>query len=74
MGVERFFSSVKKDFNIIQNTNYPYVKIEGKHLFIDFNSIVHVLSAHMISSINNCIKRQEECVFKYDNLLISQLH
>jgi len=68
MGVERFFSSVKKDFNIIKNTNYPYTKIVGKHLFIDFNSIVHVLSTHMIKTINKCIKRNQKCVFNYDSL------
>ncbi len=68
MGVERFFSSVKNDFNIIKNTSKPYIKLEGKHLFIDFNSIVHVLSAHMISTINNCIKKQKEsCPFNFDS-------
>jgi len=66
MGVERFFSSVKKDFDIIINTTKPYKKIDGRYLLIDFNSIVHVLSAHMISTVNNyIINKKTNCPFRY---------
>jgi 5'-3' exonuclease len=52
MGVERFFSSIRNEFNITINTEYPYKKIHGKYFFIDFNSIIHVLSAHLINIYN----------------------
>lgn len=69
MGVERFFSSVKKDFDIIINTNKPYKKIDGAYLLIDFNSIVHVISAHMISTINRyLINKKDNCPYKYDSI------
>jgi 5'-3' exonuclease len=52
MGVERFFSSIRNEFNITENTQYPYKKINSKYLFIDFNSIVHVLSSHQLNLYN----------------------
>jgi len=52
MGVERFFSSIRNEFNVTENTEYPYKKINSKYLFIDFNSIVHVLSAHQLNLYN----------------------
>ena len=52
MGVERFFSSIRNEFNITENTQYPFKKINSKYLFIDFNSIVHVLSAHQLNLYN----------------------
>lgn len=69
MGIERFFSSIKKEFNIIINTEYPFTKIHTKYFMIDFNSIVHILSAHMISTINNyLIKNKPNCPYKYDTI------
>ena len=68
MGVERFFSSVKKDFDIIKNTTYPYQKIDGKYLLIDFNSIVHIISGHMISTINNSIKKKIKSPYEFDTI------
>jgi len=60
MGVERFFSSIKKEFNITVNTQYPYKKIHGRYLCIDFNSIVHVLSAHLLNMYNKNNKTDKE--------------
>lgn len=45
MGVERFFSSIKKDYNFIHQFKN---RILCEHLFIDFNSIVHVISQFML--------------------------
>ncbi len=44
MGVERFFSSLKRDYNFIHNTK----KVSCEHLLIDFNSIVHVTSQFLL--------------------------
>jgi 5'-3' exonuclease len=52
MGVERFFSSLKTEFNVVKNLKYPFEKIDSKYFFIDFNSIIHVISAQYLSEIN----------------------
>ena len=44
MGVERFFSSLKRDYNFIHNIK----KVDCDHLLIDFNSIVHVTSQFLL--------------------------
>lgn len=69
MGVERFFSSINKEFNITENTEYPYKKLDCKYFFIDFNSIVHTISQHMINVINTYIENNmENCPFEYKNI------
>jgi 5'-3' exonuclease len=45
MGVERFFSSIYKEFNIIKNINKPYPKYNCDHFLIDFNSIIHTITS-----------------------------
>ncbi len=52
MGIERFFSSLDKNFNVITDLKSPYPKINCSHFFIDFNSIIHNVSSDMISKIN----------------------
>ncbi len=44
MGVERFFSSLKRDYNFIHNVK----KVDCEHLLIDFNSIVHITSQFLL--------------------------
>ena len=68
MGVERFFSSINRDFNITIDTEYPYKKVKCKYLMIDFNSIVHIISQHMINTINNCIEENKKCIFNHDTV------
>nr|QFG74390.1 MAG: XRN 5'-3' exonuclease-like protein [Megaviridae environmental sample] len=62
MGVERLFSSLNRDFNIVTNTQYPYKRITCSHFMIDFNSIVHITSAHIINNINT--KRDTDSDFE----------
>ena len=50
MGVERFFSSLKRDYNFIKDVNK---KIECEHLLIDFNSIVHISSQFLLSQMRD---------------------
>ena len=45
MGIERFFSSIYKDFNIIQNITKPYPTYKCEYLLIDFNSIIHTITS-----------------------------
>ena len=70
MGVERFFSSVRNEFNISIDTEYPYKKIKSKYIFIDFNSIVHVLSAHLINQYN--LKKKNN-LNEFENELIERI-
>ena len=51
MGIERFFNSLKNDFNFRRINSSSNGSINIKYLFIDFNSIVHVVS----QKINNII-------------------
>lgn len=51
MGVERFFSSLKRDYNFINDVK-PNEKIDCEHLLIDFNSIVHVISQFLLAKQN----------------------
>lgn len=46
MGVERFFSSLKRDYNFIHNIK----RVECEHFLIDFNSIVHVTSQFLLET------------------------
>ncbi len=49
MGVERFFSSLKRDYNFIHNINK---KLDAEHILIDFNSIVHITSQFLLEFKN----------------------
>jgi len=53
MGIERFFSSINEQFDIITDIKYPYKKISTTHLFIDFNSIIHVVSSNIENTLDN---------------------
>ncbi len=46
MGVERFFSSLKREYNFIHSINN---KLNCDHLLIDFNSIVHITSQYLLN-------------------------
>lgn len=53
MGIERFFNSLKNDFNFKTINSSSKGSINCKYLFLDFNSIVHVVS----QKINNIIDK-----------------
>ena len=50
MGVERFFSSLRRDYNFIHSVNK---KLDGEHVLIDFNSIVHITSQFLLEINKN---------------------
>ena len=67
MGIERFFSSIEK--NEITNLDSKFSKtqrdkIYTNHIFIDFNSIIHVTSYKVLNELNNdiynCIKNEKK--------------
>jgi len=51
MGIERFFSSINRNFNVVDVINNNS-KIECETLLLDFNSIIHTVSAKLIKKIN----------------------
>lgn len=52
MGIERFFNSLKNDFNIKEITPNYNSKIKSDNIFLDFNSIIHTISAKVCNIIN----------------------
>lgn len=80
MGIERFFSSLSNNFNVITNINYPYKRLDMTHFYIDFNSIIHNISAQLLKEINNYkmgkIPRLEfrfNSIDDFNDLLISKV-
>ena len=69
MGIERFFSSLSRQFDVIIDLEKPYQKIDATHFLIDFNSIIHNVSAHMISQINKYKQKEiSELDFPFTNM------
>ena len=52
MGIERFFSSINRNFNVVDVLTKNQ-KIECNTLLIDFNSIIHTVSSKIIKKIND---------------------
>merc|ERR1711871_623464 len=52
-GIERFFSSLNREFDVVTDLKKPYQKIDCTHFMIDFNSIIHTVSSKMLSQIND---------------------
>lgn len=55
MGIERFFNSLRNDYNSIIADITPNKKLNlsSENLFIDFNSIAHVISQRILGLVNN---------------------
>jgi 5'-3' exonuclease len=72
MGIERFFSSINRNFNVvdvIENTS----KIKTNALLIDFNSILHNVSAKLIKDINNSQRGKDKTDKTYDTFKIDDI-
>ena len=56
MGVEKFFSTVNRNFNVIQSmelNNNEDTNIDTSYLLFDFNSIIHHTSSKLIEELNH---------------------
>lgn len=79
MGIERFFNSLRNDYNTIVADIMPNKKLNlnSENLFIDFNSIAHVISQRILSLVNNLmleiILENNGCGNKKINEIKSQL-
>lgn len=76
MGVEKFFSSLKKGFTNMPKFINEFTKsIQCKHFLIDFNSIVHVISQNLLkhNKINYTKKEFEIIVIKHIGIYIEEL-
>ena len=57
MGIEKFFSTVNKNFQVVTTVDLDNISsetdlIQSKYLFIDFNSIIHNVSSKLITELN----------------------
>lgn len=51
MGIERFFSAIDKNFDVVSIVG-PTTIVKTSGFFIDFNSIIHICSSKLVSSLN----------------------
>ena len=74
MGIEKFFSTINKNFNIISNDQ----TLKIKYLFIDFNSIIHVVSSKLLDKVNKGeeykIGSEELTLDNFDDLIIQEVN
>ena len=71
MGIERFFSAINKNYDVVDVMS-NIKKLKTDIFFLDFNSIIHVVSAKYITELNirNKLNNNE----KYDeNSIILQV-
>jgi 5'-3' exonuclease len=69
MGIERFFSSLNRQFNVVTDLTAPYTKIDATHFLIDFNSIIHNVSSQMLSELNKFKQKKiENLSFHFTNM------
>ena len=68
MGIEKFFSTVNRNFNVTSSIDSKDL-IKAKYLLIDFNSIIHTTSAKLISELN-----QSRSDSKYSNLKLEDIN
>ena len=69
MGIVQFFSSLDRNFNVVTNLEEPYQRIDASHFLIDFNSIIHNVSADMLSKINKYKKGEIDVLdFNFNKL------
>jgi len=66
MGIERFFSSINKDF---KSVSLAEKKIICSDIYFDFNSIVHNVSSKLINEIN----QQKISTDNFTNLIINNV-
>ena len=57
MGIDKFFNSLKKEYNIVKDI-YPNnsIDVNTKYLFLDFNSIIHSVSQRVVLLLNKMLE------------------
>ena len=74
MGVEKFFSTVNRNFNVIRSIDLNDTNesnIEASYLLFDFNSIIHHTSSKLIEEMNQKKMKDDKMKnFKIDDLEI----
>lgn len=69
MGIEKFFSTINKNFQIVTTIdleNSDSDLVTSKYLFFDFNSIIHNVSSKIIESLNS--KTSDKTNIKLDDI------
>jgi 5'-3' exonuclease len=78
MGIEKFFSTINKNFQIVStidldNNDSTNDLIHGEYLFIDFNSIIHNVSSKLINELNHLVQSKSSPKSKYLNVILEDL-
>lgn len=69
MGIEKFFSTINKNFQIVSTVDLDNTEtdlFDSKYLFFDFNSIIHNVSSKLIGELNSNSKSKSN--IKLDDL------
>jgi len=72
MGVEKFFSTVNRNFNVIKSVdlNKDKSNIDASYLLFDFNSIIHHTSSKLIEELNKKTIDSNYDKYKIDDIEI----
>jgi len=82
MGIEKFFSTINRTFNIISTIEFENNSqdiLECDYLLIDFNSIIHNCSSNLINNLNknkssdNLLSDIDEMIIKEVNIFLLNL-
>ena len=70
MGVEKFFSTVNRNFNIIQTIEMSNneTNINASYLMFDFNSIIHTESSKLLHDLNEKNMKEKQPKLNQDQL------
>lgn len=70
MGIERFFSSIEQNNVTNLNDSFTYKlqkSLDSDYLLVDFNSIIHITSATVVSDMNYLLYHIINFTYKGDN-------
>lgn len=67
MGIERFFSAINRNFDVVDEVNLSK-KIKCKVFLIDFNSIIHFTSSKLLDEMNKKDMNNEIKLVNFDEI------
>ena len=77
MGIEKFFSTINKNFQIVSTIDLDNSEsdlFECKYLFFDFNSIIHNVSGKLIGELNSKTNKSNIKLDDLEYMIIKQVN
>lgn len=78
MGIEKFFSTINRTFNIITTIDLNILEdssnIDTDYLYIDFNSIIHQTSSKLLEKLNSPSDHYNRLNIQHELLLRINFH